>query len=122
MEAVDHQNGMLCPGIVQCRQHLGRKALAAAVAGYHLEVVEQVGLQLHAEMVAVYIGAVVEVCLAHSGIDDIAGRDRRRLLWVGDGVPAEAYLVVVGELAADVVGCKRRDDIRFVVHAVDIAQ
>ena len=46
METIYHQNGLLCLGIVECREYFCGEALSATVAGSNLEVVKDAWLKL----------------------------------------------------------------------------
>ena len=123
MESVDYQYGLCCSRGVVGRQHLGRKALSAAVDRSHFEVVELSRLQAHVHLaLRADIRSVVETGITHSGIYDISGRLGGRLLRITHGIPAEPYLVVILKLYAEIIGSQRCYDIGTSVLVVDVSQ
>ena len=68
------------------------------------------------------IRPVIEIGIAHSGIEQVATRLRSRLLWVVDSIPADMDGVLILELDAEIVGSQWSDDKRCAVLIVDIAQ
>ena len=123
VEVVDNEHRVAGTGGIARREYLAGETLATLVDGRDAEVVQLAGgeLQVVAGLVA-DVGAVVEVGLALGHVEQIASGTGAGLLWVADGLPADAYLVVVAELNAQVVGRQRSDGIREAVLVADVAQ
>ena len=105
METIDDEHRLFGLRCVACRQYFRWETLTATVDGSYLEMIKLIGFQRYVEFFVFHEGAVVKVGIADGGIDDISGRFGGGLLWVVNGIPLQAYdiLVLVLERQAEVV-------------------